>query len=110
VMDGNYGATLDLRLGACDTVVFLDVPRVVCLWRVLRRRVRYRGRARPDLAAGCVEQLPWEFVRWIWTYPRRRRAGILERLRALAGEKRVEVLRTRADVEKFVAGIGARVG
>lgn len=31
VMDGNYGGTLDVRLARCDTVVFLDVPRVVCL-------------------------------------------------------------------------------
>ena len=29
VMDGNYGGTLDARLAACDTVIFLDVPRHV---------------------------------------------------------------------------------
>ena len=32
VMDGNYGGTLDLRLAACDTVLFLDFPPIVCLW------------------------------------------------------------------------------
>jgi adenylate kinase family enzyme len=108
VMDGNYGGTLDVRLRACDTVVFLDVPRLVCLWRVLGRRLRFHRRARPDVAAGCEEQLTWEFVRWIWTYPRRRRAGILERLHALGGEKRVEVLRSRADVERFLGAIEGR--
>src|SRR5207247_6652305 len=36
IIDGNYGGTLDLRLAACDTVVFIDLPRVVCLLRVLR--------------------------------------------------------------------------
>lgn len=53
ILDGNYGSTLDARLEACDTVVFLDVPRVICLARVLSRWLRLRGRARPDVGPGC---------------------------------------------------------
>jgi hypothetical protein len=52
VMDGNFGATLDMRLATADTVVFFDLPPLLCLWRVLRRRFRYHGRARPDMAPG----------------------------------------------------------
>ncbi|MGH9842177.1 MAG: hypothetical protein ACREEM_25785 [Blastocatellia bacterium] len=51
IMDGNYSGTLDLRLKACDTVIFLDLPRLTCLWRVLKRVVQYRGRRRPDMIA-----------------------------------------------------------
>ncbi len=97
VMDGNYGGTLDLRLAACDTVIFLDLPRLVCLASVVRRWWRFRGRTRPDLTPGCPEQLTWEFVWWIWTYPRRRRPGILARLRALDASKRVLIVRTRRE-------------
>jgi adenylate kinase family enzyme len=103
VMDGNYGGTLEVRLAACDTVVFLDLPRLVCLWRVVRRWVRYRGRARPDMAAGCEEQIDAEFLWWIWTYPDRRRPGILARLGALTGGQRVVVLRSRREIEAFLA-------
>ena len=46
IMDGNYGSTLEPRLAAADTVVFLDTPRLVCIGRVLRRWWRHRGRAR----------------------------------------------------------------
>ena len=105
VMDGNYGGTLDARLAACDTAIFLDLPRLVCLWGVVRRWLRYRGRTRPDLAAGCPEQLSWEFVQWIWTYPRRRRPGVLARLRALEGGKRVVILRSRRAVRRFVESL-----
>ena len=52
IMDGNYGGTLEQRLAACDTVVFLDMPRLLCIWRVLKRFVQYRGRTRPDVTAG----------------------------------------------------------
>lgn len=107
VMDGNYGGTLDRRFAACDTVVFLDLPRTVCLRRVVGRWMKYRGRSRPDIAEGCPEQLSWEFVRWIWGYPATRRPGILQRLAALDAGQRVIILRTRAEVEDFFRDLTA---
>ncbi len=37
VMDGNYGSTMNERLDAADTVIFLDMPRLFCVVRVLKR-------------------------------------------------------------------------
>ena len=105
VMDGNYSGTLDLRLAAADTVVFLDLPRIVCLRRIVQRWMRWRGRSRPDIAEGCPEQLPWEFVRWVWSYPTRTRPKVLEKLRAVSHEKRVVVLRSAAEVDSFVESL-----
>src|SRR5688572_22342824 len=51
VMDGNYGGTMDMRLAAADTVIFLDMPRVVCLWRVVKRYFQFRGHAHPGTPA-----------------------------------------------------------
>jgi adenylate kinase family enzyme len=82
VLDGNYGGTLDLRLAAADTCVFLDLPRWTCLRRALWRNVVFRGRSRPDMTDGCPERVTWEFVRWILTYRRLRRPGIMEKLAA----------------------------
>lgn len=103
IIDGNYGGTLDARLAACDTVVFLDLPRLVCLWRVLKRRVRHFGRVRPELPPGCKERLSWEFLVWIWTYPSRRRGEMLRRLALLDSHKRVAILRSAAAIEAFLA-------
>ncbi len=105
IIDGNYGGTLDLRLAACDTVIFLDLPRILCLWRVLKRQVRYFGRTRPELSPGCPERLSWEFLTWIWTYPSRRRGDILNRLAGLDQRKRVVILRSSAEVEQFIVGV-----
>ena len=105
VMDGNYSRTLDVRLAACDGVVFLDLPRWLCFARALRRRIRYAGRTRPDMAAGCPEHLTWEFVRWIWDYPRTRRPAVLRRLAALPPDRRVIVLSSRGEIARFVADL-----
>lgn len=72
VMDGNYSGTLAERVPASDTVVLLDYSRVLCLFRVIKRAIRFRGRTRPDLSVGCPEQVPSaQFLWWIWSYPKR---------------------------------------
>jgi adenylate kinase family enzyme len=107
VMDGNYGGTLDIRLARCDTVVFLDLPRVTCFWRVLKRLLEFRGRSRPDMPPDCPERLSWEFLNWIWTYPRTRRAGILRRLASLRVDQRAIVLSSNRAVRRFLDGLRA---
>lgn len=102
VMDGNYAGTLDRRLAACDTAVFLDVPRTVCLRRAVKRRIVHHGQSRPDMAPGNDERLTWEFVRWIWSYPRERRPGVLARLQAPRPDQRAVILRSDADAEHFL--------
>ena len=51
IADGNFLDAGDTRFARADTVIFLDLPRALCIWRVLWRRVRDRGRERPDLPA-----------------------------------------------------------
>src|SRR5947208_537275 len=103
VMDGNYGGTLDLRLAACDTVLFLDLPPLVCCWRVLKRRVQFHNTSRPDAGNDCPERLNWEFLCWVWTYRKTRRPKILEKLSAAAAQgKRVIILDNSKTVEDFM--------
>ena len=106
IMDGNYGGTLNIRLAACDAVVFLDVSRFVCLWRVVKRQLQHGGQSRAELPAGCPERLTWEFLKWIWTYPARRRGAILRRLDELKAHKRVYVLRSSKEMDRFLNGLG----
>lgn len=87
IVDGNYHATLDLRLERADTVVFLDTPWWVCARRALVRGIRQRpvGFQLPD---GCEESVwrrlseEWSLVRRIWRVRRSERdleLGILSR-------------------------------
>lgn len=88
-----------LRLAAADTVIFLDTPRFLCLWRVLKRRLRFHRRTRPDMSAGNSERLTLEFLRFVWNYPKQKPA-LLETLGRL-GHARVVHLRTDRDVRRF---------
>jgi adenylate kinase family enzyme len=113
VMDGNYGGTLELRLEAADTAVFLDTPRLTCLRRVLARGLRDRGRTRSDMGPGCPERL-WpdlEFVRWVWGYPRDVRPRVLARLGEFERRGgRVAILRTPGEAAAFLDTATAAAG
>jgi adenylate kinase family enzyme len=78
ILDGNFLDADDDRFARADTVLFLDMPRRVCLRQVLWRLLRDRRRSRPDLPEGCRETLDLELLRWIWRYPRVDRPRVLE--------------------------------
>lgn len=104
IMDGNFGGTREMRMKACDTVIFLDLPRRVCLYRILKRVLLYRGKTRPDMAAGCSEKIDLEFIAWIWNYPYRSRPRILDEMKHFSA-KHLVVLRSTREIDAFLLGI-----
>ena len=108
ITDGNYGGTMDIRLAAADTIVFLDLPPAICLLRVLRRQLRYQGRSRPDMAPDCPEKLDPVFLRWIWNYRRDRRPGILERMQKHSEGRALHHLTSPAHVRLFLRSLPQR--
>jgi len=107
IIDGNYGGTMDLRFAAADTVIFLDLPCWLCVYRAFRRTLVFYGRKRPDMAEGCPERFLdfgyFKFLKWIWDYPRTHRPGILEKLEKLRGQKEIVILRSDREVAAFLS-------
>lgn len=103
IIDGNYSRTLEVRFQKCDTVIFLDMSRFVCLWRIAKRLFHYRNEPRPDMADGCREKFDLEFVLWVWNYSKRTRPKVVKLLRENSEDKRVVWLRSNAEVERFLA-------
>lgn len=73
IMDGNFNRSIPARLAKCDTVIYLDYNRFVCLWGVICRVFKSYGKTRPDMGDGCPERFDWEFLKWIWNFNRRNR-------------------------------------
>jgi Adenylate kinase and related kinases len=105
VIDGNYSRTLDHRLKRADAVVYLDMPRYLCIYGALKRRIQYHGKTRPDMNEKCPEKIDWAFFLWIWNYKKRSRSKVLNALDQAMDQKKIVILRTRKEVEKFTNGI-----
>src|SRR5688572_4423892 len=89
VIEGNYSATLSLRLPRAQAAVWLDYPLWVCLWRIARRLMQWRGRVRPDMGDGCPERMNVEFIRWTVTHHRVVRRRLRELLDIEGGHIRL---------------------
>ena len=101
ILDAMRLSSLDERLAAADTAVFLDLPRRACLAGVLRRRLRHRGTCDP--ATGVADRIGPGFLRWIWRFPRDDRPRVLAALARAAPTTQVVVLRSRREASRFVA-------
>ncbi len=66
VIDGNYSKLFyERRMREADIIIMLLFNRFSCLWRVIRRYIKFRGRTRPDMGEGCNEKLDREFIKWV---------------------------------------------
>jgi len=69
VMDGSGPGSFDLRLPRTDLVIWIRMPRRVCLWGVACRVWRNYGKVRVAMAEGCPEPLPDRaFLEYIWNF------------------------------------------
>ena len=107
IIDGNYNGTMDIRLNAVDTVIFVDISRVICIYRVFKRMIQYRGKSRPDMAEGVNERLDFNFLKWVWDYPKTMKPAVLLKLEQLPNDKEVIILKTRREVQLFLDTVKA---
>ena len=101
ILDGNFNRTMQLRLERCDTVIYLDYNRFVCLWSWGGRVLANRGKARPDMAPGCGEWFDPEFARWIWNFNKNYRSRYHELLSKQTG-KEIHIFKNRRQLKAFL--------
>lgn len=65
IMDGNYARTLALRMECADMVIWLDFPRSICCYRILKRYVKNKRKKNPH---GNPDRLDFSFLRFVWNY------------------------------------------
>lgn len=101
IIDGNYGGTMDIRLEQADTIIFLHYSTIRCLYGIVKRRLQYHGKTRPDMGEGCPERLDWEFVKWVAGYNRKKAPLVLEKLRKFC-DKEILIFPCPSSVKTFL--------
>ena len=100
IIDGNYSRTVPACLAVCDTVIYLDYPRLVCLRGAVKRILTNLGRSRPDMGDDCPERFDPEFLCYIWGFPKTQRQKLLSLLDSFEGK--VILLRNRREAKEFI--------
>ncbi|HTX39527.1 MAG TPA: hypothetical protein VME43_31125 [Bryobacteraceae bacterium] len=105
ITDGNYAScTFDLRLPRADLLIWVEQPRLHCVWRVMQRAVRSHFQTGEYLAPGCPERFNRELLdrlRFIVHFHRVNRPRIEEVRLRYGPDVPVLVLRGDAAISGF---------
>ena len=107
IIDGNYSRAMDKRIECADTVIFLDFNRYFCMFRVVKRWWKYRGKTRPELADGCPDKLDRDFLAFVWNWHKAGRAKTVALINELCDGKAVYRFKKRKEIRRFLEGLDA---
>lgn len=98
IIDGNYSSTLKERLKRADTVIFLDYPTYITMWRLLLRTLK--GGREKEFPAGCQARMDWSFFPYVYRYRNDRRQKDIAILADFTGE--TYHFRSPAELSRFI--------
>ncbi|TWB19666.1 adenylate kinase family enzyme [Rhizobium sp. ERR 1071] len=102
IMDGTNPSTFDIRLPRTDLVIWVRMPRLLCIWGAISRWIKWMGRTRPEMAPGCIEKVDWEFLRFIWTFEEKFTPRVLAGLAEHGPNVPVLQLKSRGEMRQLL--------
>lgn len=104
IIDGNMSRSIPLRLKYCDTVIYMDFSRIMCVYGAVIRVVKNYGKSRFDMGGYCPEKFnkeKVEFIKTIWSQDKRKRKLFYDMLNNESTVNKI-VLKNRWQVNEFL--------
>lgn len=96
IIDGNYISTMELRMLACDTIIFLDYPLEICLDGVKSRQ----GKARSDMP-WIEDEEDGEFIEFIKNFAKEQRPIIMNLIEKYS-DKHIIIFNSRVEASEYI--------
>lgn len=75
IIEGCSIKTLDMRFSRADCVIYFDLPRLLCLFRIFKRQFNFDKQLEDT---GCLKGINWALIKYIWKFDRDKRPIINE--------------------------------
>jgi adenylate kinase family enzyme len=117
IIEGTYLSSSDGRLNAADTIIFLDMPRLLCLRRAVKRHITEKGHPRLDIPDGCTDRLGPIYILKVLGFPNKGRYLLLKKIKEIrrreANEpelpkKAILTYRSGEELEEFLRSLPAQ--
>ncbi|MDO4662793.1 MAG: DNA topology modulation protein [Tissierellia bacterium] len=105
IFDGNYNNTLDLRLDASDTIIFLDFPTGANISRSVKKNLTEKNSDNKDPSLDRTDKINVKYIRWLANYNKEERPKILSKLDDLKLKKRIVIINTEAKRDLFLDSV-----
>ena len=100
IIDGNYNKTLQERFEKADLIIWLDYSTIKQLKGVIKRYLKTYNKERPEIP-GCKERLDFTFIKYVFTYNKKKRPMIVDYLKNIPKEK-VLIFRKQKNLNKWL--------
>ncbi len=107
LIEGTYLGSSEPRLNKADTIIFLDIPFLLCLERIIKRHRKPDGHPRHDIPDGCIDNLNLFRMLKVLVFPLKGRRTLQKKLREFPKEK-VITLQSTKEADDFLAQLKPR--
>ena len=101
IMEGVYKSTLVNRMPRAELTIFLDFPRRICIYRILKRRIAYHNKQREEMSANWKERINWVFFFFSWNFNKKERPKIKSELEKYPNQK-IITLKSPKEVKNYL--------
>lgn len=102
IIDGNYSKTFDERFNRSDLIIFLDVSRANAYKGIIKRRIKYNSKKRPDMPDGWEEKLNKDFLKFVWKFHDKNKQEIKNKLVGVSKNKVIAV-KSKRELRKILS-------
>ena len=104
IIEGVYTSTLEARLQAADLIIFLDFKTIDLVKGVVQRYLKAKVSKEKEKSEipGCKENIDKEFIKYIFSFNKKKREQIYEIMNRNP-DKKVVILNNRDSVDKYVS-------
>ncbi len=93
VIEGMSVRNAEYRIQNADIVIYLDVPRHICFFRIFKRAIENFGTVNFSSAKGCPERGPSiKFLKYVWYFDAQRKPDVLSLFEKYKDKKRIYIL------------------
>ncbi len=100
IVDGNYLGPCELHLKTSDTIIFLDLFPLICLWRLIKRHLADQT-PRLDIPEGCIDRITFRRMMKVISFSFCGRK-MIEQALSNYSSKHIIRLRSRKEVKDFL--------
>lgn len=97
IIDGNWAGSLDVRLEPADTIIYLNYPKWLCLYRIIKRAWFTKGSSF-DKQEGVNEKLDWFIVKRLFEYSSQ---NILSKVKQYSEGRKVLIIKSPKELSQL---------
>ncbi|WP_436883294.1 AAA family ATPase [Mammaliicoccus sciuri] len=105
IIEGNYTNILDERLDEADTIIFLNINKLKCIYNVIKRTITYRNKDRLDKPAKAIDKISLHLLKWTWNFDKNEKTIIIKKIQNYSKTKRIIILNNFKTTNNFFDGI-----